>query len=172
MSLIFINPRGDDHQGMKLGFGVGEIRKQMVPSCLNCEFRESGCLKRQPDEVVAKFSDLLVRYTVKGKGKTIFNQGDAPRGVDFLCRGMLKSIRVSAEGGETIQDLLIPCSIIGGVHSTKPDHVRISSFITVSERTDIAVLNSGDVLPIFQNFPELGIGLTEHLSPNYAKPIR
>src|SRR3989304_6937998 len=126
----------------------------MVPSCLNCEFRETGCLKMQPDEVVAKFSDLLVRYTVKGKGKTVFNQGDAPHGVDFLCRGMLKSVRVSAEGGETIMELLVPCSIIGGVHSTKPDHVRISSFITVSERTEIAVLNSGDVLPIFQNFPE------------------
>ena len=82
--------------------------------CVACPYRETGCLQQQPDEAVAKFSSLLTRYPVKGKGKTIFNQGELATGFYFLCNGLVKLTRVTEQGEEAILDLLSPCSIIGG----------------------------------------------------------
>src|SRR3990172_6742252 len=65
--------------------------------CVTCPYRETGCLEQQPDEAVAKFSNLLTRYSINGKGKTIFNQGELATGLYFLCNGMVKLTRVTEQ---------------------------------------------------------------------------
>ena len=87
--------------------------------CVTCPYRETGCLEQQPDEAVAKFSNLLTRYSINGKGKTIFNQGEVATGFYFLCKGMVKLTRMTEQGEEVILDLLSPCSIIGGLNANR-----------------------------------------------------
>ena len=136
----------------------------MPPSCVNCPHRETGHLQRQPDETVAEFSSLLTRYSISGKGKTIFNQGELVTGQHFLCQGLVKLTRVMEHGEEAIVDMLAPCSIIGGANVLKEGNVKASSAVTVGELTEIAFLKKEDLPRIFQAHPELGIGFSRHIS--------
>ena len=132
--------------------------------CVACPYRETGCLQQQPDEAVAKFSSLLTRYPVKGKGKTIFNQGELATGLYFLCNGMVKLTRVTEQGEEAILDLLSPCSIIGGGDAHSEKKIRFSSSVTVTELSEVAYLKKADIPLLLQDHPKIGIGLSGHMS--------
>jgi len=132
--------------------------------CVACPYRETGCLQQQPDEAVAKFSSLLTRYPVKGKGKTIFNQGELATGFYFLCNGLVKLTRVTEQGEEAILDLLSPCSIIGGGDAHSEKKIRFSSSVTVTELSEVAYLKKADIPLLLQDHPKIGIGLSGHMS--------
>jgi len=132
--------------------------------CVACPYRETGCLQQQPDEAVAKFSSLLTRYPVKGKGKTIFNQGELATGFYFLCNGLVKLTRVTEQGEEAILDLLSPCSIIGGGDAHSEKKTRFSSSVTVTELSEVAYLKKEDIPLLFEAYPGIGIGLSRHMS--------
>ncbi len=91
-------------------------------SCVTCPYRESGFVSGNKDSVVQKFSDSLVRYAVKQKGRAIFNEGEPVNGLFFLCDGLVKLTKWLPDGNETIVDVVAPCSIlsspadIGGAH--------------------------------------------------------
>ena len=136
----------------------------MPPSCVNCPYRETGCLQKQPDEAVAKFSNLLTRYSISGKGKSIFNQGALVTGQYFLCQGVAKLARVMEHGEETIVDVLAPCSIIGGGNVLTEGSVKVVSAVTVGEVTEVAFLKKDDFCLIFQAYPGLGLGFCRHVS--------
>lgn len=136
----------------------------MPSSCVTCPHRETGCLQQQPDDTVAQFSALLNRYSISGKGKTIFNQGELITGQYFLCQGLVKLTRVMEHGEETIVDVLIPCSVFGGGNVLKEGQVKIVSAITVEELTEVAFLKKEDFPRIFETYPKLGIGFTRHVS--------
>ena len=141
----------------------------MPTSCVTCPYRETGCLREQPDEGVSKFSNLLTRYCISGKGKTIFNQGELATGLYFLCSGLVKLTRVTEQGDEAILDLLAPCSIIGGVDALTETRLRISSSVTVTDLTEIAFLKKEDLFPLFQAFPGLGVSFSRHISARLRK---
>lgn len=132
--------------------------------CLACPYREAGCLQQQPDEVVAKFSSLLTRYSISGRGKTIFNQGEVATGFYFLCKGMVKLTRMTERGEEVILDLLSPCSIIGGLNAHGEGRIQFSSSVTVSEVSEVACLKKEDIPLLFEAYPGIGIGLSRHMS--------
>src|SRR3990170_1523608 len=136
----------------------------MVSSCVNCSYRETGCLQQQPDETVAEFSSLLTRYSISGKGKTIFNQGELVTGQHFLCQGLVKLTRVMEYGEEAIVDMLAPCSIIGGANVLKEGKVKVTSAVTVGELTEVAYLKKADIPLLLQDHPKIGIGLSGHMS--------
>jgi len=132
--------------------------------CVTCPYRETGCLEQQPDEAVAKFSNLLTRYSINGKGKTIFNQGELATGLYFLCNGLVKLTRVTEQGEEAILDLLSPCSIIGGGDANSEKKIRFSSAVTVTELSEVAYLKKADIPFLLQAHPKIGIGLSGHMS--------
>ncbi len=132
--------------------------------CVTCPYRETGCLEQQPDEAIAKFSSLLTRYSINGKGKTIFNQGEVATGIYFLCKGMVKLTRVTEQGEEAILDLLSPCSIIGGGDAHNDKKPRFSSSVTVTELSEVAYLKKADVPLLLQDHPKIGMGLSGHMS--------
>ncbi|GEM_PF-2655483 len=132
--------------------------------CVTCPYRETGCLEQQPDEAVAKFSNLLTRYSINGKGKTIFNQGELATGLYFLCNGLVKLTRVTEQGEEAILDLLSPCSIIGGGDAHSEKKTRFSSSVTVTELSEVAYLKKADIPFLLQDHPKIGIGLSGHMS--------
>src|SRR3989338_4147213 len=132
--------------------------------CVTCPYRETGCLEQQPDEAVAKFSNLLTRYSINGKGKTIFNQGELATGLYFLCNGLVKLTRVTEQGEEAILDLLSPCSIIGGGDANSEKKTRFSSSVTVSEVSEVACLKKEDIPLLFEAYPGIGIGLSLYMS--------
>jgi len=132
--------------------------------CVTCSYRETGCLLQQPDEAAAKFSSLLTRYSIKGKGKTIFNQGEVATGFYFLCKGLVKLTRVTEQGEEAILNFLAPCSIIGGVNAHKEKRIRVCSSVTAAELTEIAYLKKEDIPLLFQDYPGIGIGISGQMS--------
>ena len=132
--------------------------------CLTCPYRETGYLEQQPDEAVAKFSNLLTRYSINGKGKTIFNQGEVATDFYFLCKGMVKLTRMTERGEEVILDLLSPCSIIGGLNAHGERRIRFSSSVTVSELSEVACVKKEDIPLLFEAYPGIGIGLSRHMS--------
>ena len=136
----------------------------MPLSCTTCPYRESGVLRAQPEACVANFSRRLVRYSVKGKGKTIFNQGDVTAGLYFLCEGLVKLTRVTHLGDEVTLDFLAPCSIIGGATSLQEGVRRVASAVTLGEETDVAFLKNEDYPDLLARHPTLGMGFSQHMA--------
>ena len=107
-------------------------------SCLHCPLRETGPICGSPDKAVSNFSDALVRYSIKGKGKAIFNEAEPVDGVFFLCSGVVKLTKWLSDDKETIIDVMTPCMVfstvadIGGVHSL--------SAVTIGDNVEVAVL--------------------------------
>jgi len=144
----------------------------MPTSCVTCPYRQTGCLREQPDEAVSEFSNLLTRYSISGKGKTIFNQGELATGLYFLCSGLVKLTRLTEQGEEAILDLMAPCSVIGGADALTETPLRISSSVTVTDLTEIAFLKKEDLFLIFQAYPRLGIGFSRHISARLRKAYK
>jgi CRP-like cAMP-binding protein len=136
----------------------------MRSSCATCPHRESGVLRAQPETCVENFSRRLVRYPVRGKGKTIFNQGDLTNGVYFLCEGLVKLTRVTRLGDEVTLDFLAPCSVIGGATSLKEGIKRVASAVTLGETTDVAFLKNEDYPDLLARHPTLGLAFSQHMA--------
>lgn len=136
----------------------------MVPSCKNCPYRESGPIRGQSEESVGDFSSLLARYSIRGTGKTLFNQGEPPMGVYFLCQGAVKLTRATEQGDEVIVDLLAPCSVVGGANSVKERNAHVCSAATIGELTDVAFLKNEDFSACLNAHPTLGLRFSQHLS--------
>ncbi len=121
-------------------------------------------MQHQPEEAVASFSALLTRYAISGKGKVIFNQGELVTGQYFLCQGIVKLVRCTEHGKEVIVDCATPCSVVGGMSMLGDEEVRIVSAVTVTERTEVAMLGAPKLIDLLRRHPELGIGLYRHMS--------
>ena len=121
-------------------------------------------MQQQPKETVAEFSALLTRYAVSGKGKVIFNQGELVTGQYFLCQGIVKLVRCTERGKEVIVDCAAPCSLIGGMSMLGDEQARIVSAVTVTERTEVAVLGASKLLALLRSHPDLGMGFYRHMS--------
>ena len=133
-------------------------------SCLDCPFREKGPICGNTDKTVSKFSDDLLRYSIKGKGKAIFNEGQPVDGVFFLCKGVVKLTKWLSEHEETIVDVITPCTVvstladIGGIHSlsavTAEGNVEVA-FLRARSPDALASTLSGVQTSIFKAVSEL-----------------
>lgn len=144
----------------------------MALSCVSCPYRETGCLQQQPDEAVAKFSTFFIRYTITGKGKTIFNQGELVTGQYFLCRGLVKLTRMTEHGEEAIVDILVPCSIVGAATVLREGNVKVTSAVTVEEVTEVALLKKEDFPVACEAYPKLAMSFCLHISGKLREAYR
>lgn len=113
-------------------------------------------------KLAVRFSDQLARYSIKGKGKAIFNQGQAVAGVYYLCEGLVKLISSTEDGGETILDIITPCSIIGEI-CRRGGATHSYSAVTLEGSTEVAYLKIEDLAVIIQSDWSLGLSLAQHL---------
>ncbi|MDZ4346222.1 MAG: cyclic nucleotide-binding domain-containing protein, partial [Candidatus Binatia bacterium] len=74
----------------------------MAASCHVCSFTPSCIVAGVEKEGLDQFSDALRRYPVKGKGKTIFNQGEPNEAFIFLCNGLVKVVKNLPDGTDVI----------------------------------------------------------------------
>jgi CRP-like cAMP-binding protein len=113
---------------------------------------------------VAKFSDLLARSTIQGKGKALFHQGQPAWGFLFVCKGWVKLTRVLSSGEEVIVSILAPCSAVAGMDGRDQSAERLCSAVTIDESTEVAYVKTPKLFSLFQSLPALGIGMMEHLA--------
>lgn len=122
-------------------------------SCVTCPHRGSGPVCGNKDSIVQKFSDSLLRYVVKQKGRAIFNEGEPVNGLFFLCDGLVKLTKWFPDGSETIVDVIAPCAIlsspadIGGAHPF--------SAVAVGKDVEVAFLRADSFAALMSKIPEM-----------------
>lgn len=110
-----------------------------------------------------EFSASLVRYSVEGKERAIFNQGEPFDRCYFLCRGIVKLIRLLPGGEEVILEVLGPFSLLRGCLDHKnPAHAY--SALTVSDSVEIACITTQKLLSLVKSYPGLGAEFLNHLA--------
>jgi CRP/FNR family transcriptional regulator len=109
-----------------------------------------------------------MRYSVEGKDRAIFNQGEPFDCCYFVCRGIVKLTRLLSSGEEVIIDVLAPFSVLSGCPDDK-NPVHAYSALTVSKSTEIAYLNTQKLLSLFQSDPSLGAMFLYHLRKRLDK---
>jgi CRP/FNR family transcriptional regulator len=136
----------------------------MPQDCKTCPFREEGFLRKQPDEAVDYFSNLLNRLRVYGQGKSLVHQDEATDRLTFVCNGLVKMSRVIDDGEEVILGFVRPCSVIGGINARSRSNVSYWAAEALTEVTDVAHITSENLLRVFRAHPDLGFGFFRHMS--------
>ena len=113
-----------------------------------------GVLAGHPRTCVAELSNLLTRYSISEKGKTIFNQGQPVTHLHFLCTGLVKLSAVTAEGDEIVLDVLTPCSLIGTL-PTDDNATYNYTAVTLTAKTELSCLKTKDLLRLISSYPSL-----------------
>lgn len=125
---------------------------------------KSGVLAGQPQARVAKFSDLLTRYSINEKGRTVFNQGQPVTQLYFLCKGLVKLSAVTVEGDEVVLDVLVPCSIIGTLPIIEDRATYDYTAATLTATTELCSIKTRDLLTLISSYPSLAVALAHQLS--------
>ena len=81
-----------------------------MKDCSLCPFRASGVFSTLSD---GSREVLKVSPRYYSKGEPIFLQGSPTEGTFILCSGKVKVIQQSADGQETIVDIVSPCAVLG-----------------------------------------------------------
>lgn len=118
--------------------------------------------REEAEKLAARFSDLLARYSIKGKGKAIFNQGQTITGIYFICEGLVKLTSVTEAGKETVLDIIAPCSVVGEIYRMG-GATHSYSAITLEDLTTLALLKIEDLPLILRSDPSAGLTLAQHL---------
>lgn len=122
---------------------------------------------------MSRFSDLLVHYEIKEKGKSIFNQGQPVSGVYFVCKGLVKLSKMpkKAEGEEAIVDFFGPCSLVDGI-ALEEGLTRACTAATVGGLTEIGYVSKSQFLTFMKAHPAVAINLAAHLSEKLTKAYK
>ena len=131
-------------------------------SCLDCPFREKGPISGQTDGVVSKFSDSLNRYSAKGKGRAVFNEGQPVDGLFFLCNGIVKLTKWLPSGDEIIVDVMSACTLVSSPADIGAIH-RLSA-VPVQADVEVAFLRVQSLGNLAGRFPELQTSLLYYSS--------
>lgn len=126
----------------------------MPASCFDC-VRRSGCVVQSlNDSELDHFSSSLSRFSIRGKNRAIFNQGQPIADVYFLCDGVVKATRTLADGSEVIVDIQNAFSIMewSSVYLRTP---RFLSRFTVSSVADIAYMRQDAFREMLARYPSL-----------------
>ncbi|HXG51849.1 MAG TPA: Crp/Fnr family transcriptional regulator [candidate division Zixibacteria bacterium] len=143
----------------------------MQKTCLDCPHREEGFLKGVGEKACKEFSDGLARYSVAGRGKFIFHQGEPVTGVYLICRGVVKLTTVVPGGEEAIVDLAVPCSIISGV-SDGAAASHPCAAVTTGGQVEIGRMGWRQLRLLGERHPALALQLARHFSENLFRLYR
>ena len=143
----------------------------MKKECRTCPVSESCILFGLSRECVSKFSHPPTTYSIKEKGKTIFNQGQPITGVYVLCKGMVKLTKISEKGNEVIIDILRPCSFIGEINGGDRS-IHGYSAITAGGLTELICFKIEDLVSVIRSHPTFAVNLSQQLSTNLHQAYR
>ncbi len=130
----------------------------VIPSCIAAGAKKEG---------LDRFSDALRRYSVKGKGRTIFNQGEPNEAFVFLCAGVAKVVKSLPDGRDVILEVLSASSILNVPPAGKTSQHPFSA-VTLSEVTELASIKKEDLFNLLDSNPTLGDNLCVHVSRRFV----
>jgi CRP-like cAMP-binding protein len=144
------------------------LQKGVVPTtCHICPFRQSCLVAGVEKEGLDKFSFALLRYAVKERGRSVFNQGERNEAFVFLCNGLVKTVKNLPDGRDVILEMLSAFSLVN-----VPPESSISrhpfSAVTVSDVTELASIKKGDLFNLLNSYPKLGDNLCGHVSRRFV----
>ena len=139
----------------------------MATTCHICPFRPSCLVTGVEKEGLNKFSDLLLRYTVRGRGRSVFNQGERNDAFVFLCYGILKTVKSLPDGRNVILEVLSAFSLIN-VPPASDSARHPFSAVTTSDLTELASIKKGDLFNLLNSYPKLGDNLCGHVSRRFV----
>lgn len=145
--------------------GLGNLF--MAASCHVCSFRPSCIVASAKKEGLDQFSDALRRYSVKAKGRTIFNQGEPNEAFIFLCSGVVKVVKSLPDGRDVILEVL-PASSILNVPPATTTFQHPFSAVTLSDVTELASIKKVDLFNLLNSYPTLGDNLCGHVSRRFV----
>ena len=140
----------------------------MARSCHVCEYRHSCVVTQVEKKCLDEFSASLIRYSVESKERAIFNQGEPFNCCYFLCRGIVKLIRLLPSGEEVILEVLVPFSTLSGCPDDK-NSTHTYSALTVSRSAEIAYITTQKLLSVINSCPGLGLAFSHHLGGRLDK---
>jgi len=120
------------------------------------------------EKCLDEFSATLTRYSVEGKERAIFNQGEPFSSCYFLCRGIVKLIRLLPSGEEVIMEVLVPFSTLSGCPDDK-NSTHTYSALTISKSAEIAYITTQKLLSVINSCPGLGLAFSHHQGGRLAK---
>jgi len=130
----------------------------VIPSCIAAGAKKEG---------LDQFSDALRRYSIKAKGRTIFNQGEPNEAFVFLCSGVVKVVRSLPDGRDVILEVLSAFSIVNVPPAGNISHHPFSA-VTLSDVTELASIKKGDLFDLLNSYPTLGDNLCVHVSRRFV----
>ena len=140
----------------------------MAVSCHSCGNRPFCVVAQLEKNGLDSFSASLTRYSVEGKERAIFNQGEPFNSCYFLCGGIAKLVRLLPGGEAVILEVVIPFSVLGACpNDQSPTHSY--SVLTVSKSTEIGYINNEKLLALINTYPDLGIAFSRHLAKRLEK---
>lgn len=135
----------------------------MAKTCHSCPHIKS-CLVAGLSEIgLQKFSDSLHRYSVQGKGKVLFNQGQPIANFYFLCNGAIKLTRLQRDGHEIILGLRTSPSTFGRCKTPQPQTYFIS-IVMLSKSVDLGYIEAHILEELLRDNPTFLQGVLNHLS--------
>ena len=114
------------------------------------------------------FSAALHRFTVRGTGRAIFNQGEPADCCYFLCAGLVKLTRVLMDGDEVILDVLSAPYVLGKGEFLQRS-VQFHSAVTLCETVEIAHIKTESLLEHLKDYPSVMQMLLAHLKEQTEK---
>jgi CRP-like cAMP-binding protein len=114
-----------------------------------------------------KLDEILQRFTVQGKGRAIFNQGE-PAHCYILCGGTVKLTHVYPGGEEIVFDVLIAPAVFGRRERGRPS-LQPYSVVSLSSAVEIAHFNIEKLLSLLKDYPAAMFDLVNHLRKQTEK---
>ena len=139
----------------------------MAASCHVCPVRPSCLVASTEKDGLEQFSNALRRYSVKGKGRTIFNQGEPNEAFIFLCNGLVKVVKNLPDGTDVILEVLSAFSIVNVPPANKTSQHPFSA-VTLSDVTELASIKKEDLFNLLHSYPTLENNLCGHVSRRFV----
>jgi len=139
----------------------------MAASCHVCPFRGSCLVAGVERAGLDKFSGALLRYPIRGKGRSVFNQGEPNNAFVFLCNGVVKTVKNLPDGSDVILEVLSPFSVIN-VPSESESSRHPFSAVTISALTELASIKKEDLFSLLDSFPRMSDNLCGHVSRRFV----
>jgi len=139
----------------------------MATTCRVCPFQPSCIVAGVEKAGLDKFSDTLLRYAVRGKGRGVFNEGERNDAFIFLCNGLVKIVKNLPDGRDVILGVLSAFSVVNVPPESETSRHPFSA-MTLSDLTELASIKGGDLFTLANSHPNLGDNLCGHFSRRFA----
>ena len=139
----------------------------MATTCHICPFRPSCLVAGVEKEALDKFSDALLRYTVRERGRSAFNQGERNDAFLFLCNGLVKTVKNLPGGRDVILEVLSAFSVVNVPPESESSRHPFSA-VTMSDLTELASIKKEALFNLLNSYPKLGNNLCGHVSRRFV----